>query len=171
MANSRSRINSGSSLADVSRLVEQVLYKLHPEIEQSNVNVETDVTELMAPIDTDTIEAAINNLIKHALNIMPTGGDMSVTLIDGNYQWELEVADSSTTFSSTTQFSPLVAGAKGLPQAVPYVLDQFLVDAHRLALRHGGQIQTWDCPQGGMAHVLVIPKERSQRRDVVRPAA
>lgn len=170
MKNSSSRSSSSCDLADIGQLVDKVLYKLHPEIERSNVNVETDVCELVAPIDSSTIEAAIKNLIQHAINILPKGGEISVTLIDGNYQWELEVADSSTSFTSSASFSPLVDDPHQLNRIVPQIFDQFLVDAHRLALRHGGQIQSWDCPQGGMANVLVIPK-RNAVTEVVRRAA
>ena len=170
MKNASSRSSSSCDLADIGQLVDKVLYKLHPEIERGNVNVETDVCELVASIDSNTIEAAIKNLIQHAINIMPQGGDISVTLIDGNYQWELEVADSSTTFTSNASFSPLADSPNRLNRVMPQVVDQFLVDAHRLALRHGGQIQSWDCPQGGMANVLVIPK-RNGVSEVVRRAA
>lgn len=170
MKNASSHSSSPCDLADIGQLVDKVLYKLHPEIERGNVNVETDVCELVASIDSSTIEAAIKNLIQHAINIMPQGGDISVTLIDGNYQWELEVADSSTTFTSNASFSPLADGPNRLKRVLPQVVDQFLVDAHRLALRHGGQIQSWDCPQGGMANVLVIPK-RNGTTEVVRRAA
>lgn len=171
MKNSRLNSSSQCDMADVSQLIDKVLYKLHPEIESNRVNVETDVSELVAPIDAGTIEAAIKNLIQHALNILPQGGEISVTLIDGNYQWELEVADSSTTFTSSTSFSPLASNPNELPSVVPQVIDQYLVDAHRLALRHGGQIQSWDCPQGGMANVLVIPKRNVATSDTVRRVA
>ncbi len=171
MNNSHLNSSTQCDLADVSQLIDKVLYKLHPEIESSKVNVETDVAELVAPIDSGTIEAAIKNLIQHALNVLPQGGEISVTLIDGNYQWELEVADSSTTFASNSSFSPLVDNPNHLPRVLPQVIDQFLVDAHRLALRHGGQIQSWDCPQGGMANVLVIPKQNAAIGDTVRRAA
>jgi K+-sensing histidine kinase KdpD len=165
-------INSfDSSLADVSKLVDKVLYKLHPEIESGCVSVDVDTTELLAPIDCGTIEAAINNLIRHAINIMPRGGELSVTLIDGNYQWELEVADSSKSISASNSFSPLASELGQLPRLMPQVIDQYLVDAHRLALRHGGQIQTWECPQGGMANVLVVPKRKMKSVNSIRPAA
>lgn len=165
------RFASDCQQVDIGSLVRQVLFRLHPEIEKRNVNVETDVTEVLATINCDTIENAIHNLVQHALNAMPQGGELSLTLIDGNYQWELEVADSSSAVQSE-QSNPL-KNASDLPFAVPYILDRFLVDAHRMALRHGGQIQTWDCPQGGMANVLVIPKRnrKRNRQESRNPAA
>lgn len=170
MKDARSFSSSSCDLADIGKLVDKVLYKLHPEIERHNVNVETDVCELVAPVDSSTIEEAIKNLIQHAINILPQGGEISVTLIDGNYQWELEVADSSTSFTTNASFSPLAENPNQLNRLVPQIYDQFLVDAHRLALRHGGQIQSWDCPQGGMANVLVVPK-RNGVTEVGRRAA
>lgn len=169
MRNSESRFSSAEEQADISQLIQQVLFKLHPDIEQSNVNVETDVSELVAPVHPEMIAAAIQNLVKHAIHTMPDGGEISVTLIDGNYQWELEIADSSSDGSSPNR--RFEGHDSGFPIAIPHIIDQYLVDAHRLAMRHGGQIQTWDCPQGGIANVLVIPKRPDRQQQAMTRAA
>lgn len=118
-----------------------------------DVVIEADAAPLIADVDVGKVESALENLIEHAAATMPHGGEITVTLIDGNYQWELEVADTSN-FGAVDP----VNARDGLPQIIPEVIDRHLVNAHRLAMQQNGQIQTWNCPQGGVANVLIVPK-------------
>ena len=86
---------------------------------------------------------------------------MSVTLVDGENQWELEVADSlphtkrgmmPADATTTTPLSLYAPEIQVLPESERLRL------AMDVAMNHGGQIQTWNCPQGGKANVLVIPR-------------
>ena len=45
-----------------------------------------------------------------------------------------------------------------LPIIIPFPFNDSLRSAYRAALKHEGEIQSWDCPQGGRAYVLVIPR-------------
>ena len=152
--NSKLTSNPKSNAIDVSLLVQQVLKKLHPEIETRDVSVETDLADLVATCQPETVQATIQSLVRHALGAMPDGGEISVTLIDGNCQWELEIADSS---NGEDWHSYGIEGGD-LPTIVADELDAHMTAAHQLAMSQGGQIQTWNCPQGGIANVLVIPK-------------
>lgn len=89
---------------------------------------------------------------------------MSVTLVDGNFQWELEVADSS----NGEDWHTVVRENQDLPRIVTDELDAHMSTAHQLAMSQGGQIQTWNCPQGGIANVLVIPKQDQLRTSLFR---
>ena len=156
--------NPKSNVIEVSVLVQQVLQKLHPEMETRNVRIETDLSEDISTQQPETIRAAIRSLVRHALSVMPDGGEMSVTLVDGNFQWELEVADSS----NGEDWHTVVRENQDLPTIVTDELDAHMSAAHQLAMSQGGQIQTWNCPQGGIANVLVIPKQDQLRTSLFR---
>ena len=165
--NQRFSANSNPESTDVSQLVQQVLKELGPEFERQSVCVEADLSELVVTIVPATIQKAVRNLIQHALVASPDQGEISVTLIDGNYQWELEVADSS----NGENWHTVHPNQRKLPTIISNELDVHLSAAHRLALSQGGQIQTWNCPQGGIANVLIVPKHNESQTNLLRRSA
>ena len=165
--NSRFSSNSKSNAIEVSLLVQQVLQKMHPEMETRNVSVETDLSDDISTHQPETIRSTIRSLVRQALSVMPDGGELSVTLVDGNFQWELEVADSS----NGENWHAVDRENCDLPAIVSHELSAHMSAAHQLAMSQGGQIQTWNCPQGGVANVLVIPKLDQQQTTPFRRVA
>ncbi len=109
----------------------------------------------------EVIHRAVANLIENAIDAMPKGGELLVTLVDCRHQWELEVADTSSIqeageIPATHDREPTLKSelirlqADGSPERLEI--------ANSAAMVHGGQVQTWECPQGGTANVLVIPR-------------
>ena len=96
---------------------------------------------------------------------MTHGGELAITLIDARYHWELEVVDNVERFPKSqdelnVMFSePLREDT--MPGVLPLSANRHLKRAYQAAISHGGQLQTWNCPEGGTAHVLVIPKRRN----------
>jgi len=155
-----------SQSAPVGEFVKTIFDSYHETFENQSVIVDFDFENVTAPFDVQLIKEATRSLIQNAIEKMPNGGTISATLIDGQHQWELEIADSSG-----AKFNPFDEKAKperqtessdstahDLPVIIPFPESDSLRNAHRSAIAHHGHIQTWDCPQGGTAHVLVIPK-------------
>ncbi len=145
-------VNDNRTLLDeteIGSVVQNVLFHLHPIVESKQLDVETDLSLVTTLVDEELLYAAVDNLLHHAIEASPQNSELSISLIDGNFQWELEIADASSSASDL--------------QKEPFIVGRHLVDAHRAALEMGGQIQRWNCPQGGIANVLVVPKRAAAK--------
>lgn len=151
----------------VDRIAQQALHQFDEEIALRNIVLEIDLPETQASVYPQAIHTAVTQLIENAIQAMPSGGELSVTLIDGESQWELEIADSASRSSSgaTATVDDTIPTHNGqLKNLEPSVPSTYLDTAMSAAMLHGGQVQTWDCPQGGTANVLVIPRFLDRKR-------
>lgn len=149
--------NEPSQACNVEQLINEIVDEYRPRMTQKKINLEIDFDSIEACVDTRLLHSAAASLVENAIEAMPNGGEISITLIDGQYQWELEVADSlGMAFNSFERENPETR----LPIVIPFPETERLRNAHRAAMAQGGQIQTWSCPQGGTAHVLVVPRRR-----------
>lgn len=158
----RSCGDSQAQCISIDSLTEDVLSEFAEKIESSNIRVDKDLPLLSAPVFPQFIHSAVCQLIENAIDAMPAGGELNVTLIDGDSCWELEVADSTATTANCEHSSTLPA--IGLPTIIPLDNRSKLELARRAASVHGGHVQTWDCPQGGTANILVIPRRQEIRK-------
>ncbi len=152
----------------VNQIVESTIDLCRQQFEQNSISVELDLENVEADIDRDMVRQTTKLLLDNATEkMLDGGGTISVTLIDGQHQWELEVADSKGMAYHPFGHSDIGPGEKqtqdmdvdlDLPVIIQFPSTDALRLAYRTAAKHGGQIQTWDCPQGGTAHVLVVPK-------------
>ena len=156
----------------IDTIIRNVLDETRDELSTQNITVETDLESFSAIVDKRLVESAVKSLLKNAALTLQEGGEISVALIDGKYQWELEVADGTgiQSFEELAERNQRAIQSQkdsefDLPTIIPFPLTEQLQTAHHLALAHGGHIQTWDCPQGGTANVLVIPRRRSRSKD------
>ena len=155
-------------LLSIDKLVQEVIASHQRDLVEKNIVVQTDLSRINAFGDSELIKSAFASLIGNAKELMDKGGELTVTLVDGNHQWELEIADCvdadpagpkpDIDRQSETAKSD---GHRELPTVIPFLDTEHLRNATRAAMSHGGHVQTWDCPQGGTAHVLVIPKPRN----------
>lgn len=150
----------------INSLTESVLRRYTERIESKNIRIEKELQSLTAAVFPAFIDSAVCKLIENAIEATPHGGELNVTLIDGEDCWELEVADSAFEFSRnsddsyssfTAQIPQPIAGSSVHERARLEVV-------RRAATLHGGKVQTWDCPQGGTANVLVIPRRQETNK-------
>ncbi|MFK7768915.1 MAG: hypothetical protein AB8B55_16965 [Mariniblastus sp.] len=149
----------------VDNFVRQILNQSRELLTAKNITIESDLESFDATFDPKLVESALKSLLENAALSLPDGGQISVTLIDGKYQWELEVADGTEVQSfeqlmSREQRTSDETMASQPPTILPFPSTEQLRNALRMAMVHGGHIQTWDCPQGGTAHVLVVPRRK-----------
>ena len=145
----------------VANFVRDLLNDYHTQFESRNIKLDVDFDPIESAFDDSLIRAATISLLENAIDSMPTGGELSVTLIDGNHQWELEIADTLGMAFNPFEREPKTDSNEPR-EIIPFPETDRLRAAHRAALAHGGQIQTWNCPQGGTAQVLVVPKPPGQ---------
>ncbi|TWU00338.1 Sporulation kinase A [Botrimarina colliarenosi] len=143
----------------VGELVEEITQSLAPQFEAQDVQVEIDVppaTVLWA--DREMLRRAVLNLMLNALDVMPHGGDLVVTACEGLDGFELEIADSGPGIHDGDEgrlFEPFFSTKEtgtGLGLSVV---------AH-VAEAHGGAVVAENCPEGGAAFTLRLPRPMAQ---------
>lgn len=147
----------------VTQLASDLIDTHKSNFERHRIRIEMDMQPIRAMIDTDLVSKALGGLILNAIESTPPDGEITITSIDGIHQWEIEVADSSHS-GRIDSFAELDIArdfpGMDVPTLLPFPCSENLRDAYRAAFKHEGQIQCWECPQGGMAYVLVIPRRR-----------
>ena len=130
--------HSAPDQVSITELTETVLKRYSNDIHSKQIRVEMELQQLSAKVNKKSIILAVCDLLENAITTTPLGGELNVTLINGETCWELEIADSAN-----------------------HLADLQLNHAWTAAKIHGGSVQTLACPQGGTANVLVIPQDHS----------
>ena len=109
---------------------------------------------LIVEADEDQLQQLVLNLILNALDLMPAGGTLSITLDRPNaQQCEVHVSDTGPGIAAELLprlFDPFVSTKEtgiGLGLAV----------SHRIALSHGGTLSAANQPGGGARFSLTLP--------------
>ncbi len=148
----------------VTQLVSDIIEDCNSEISTRNLQVEFDDQAIEAQVNSDLIRVAFTALMNNAIETSPDESEITVTTIDGPHHWEVEVADSShssrQTLNVDIEDQSNTEPDEGLAVILPFPANENLRIAYRAAIEHGGQVQSWQCPQGGMAYVLVIPRRK-----------
>jgi signal transduction histidine kinase len=139
----------------VRELVDEVCEALGPQLDAQSIRVSTDVSPTtVVTADREMLRRAVLNLVLNAIDAMQEGGQLVFTSFDGPQSFELEVGDSGP----------------GLDQEqLSHVFDPFyttksdgtglgLAIVHRIAEAHGGRITVRNCPEGGAAFTIEIPR-------------
>ena len=143
----------------VRELVEEVFATLSLQFAAQSIQLEVDVPQAhRINADRDMLRRSILNLMLNALDAMPEGGVLTVTSFDGEEAFELEIADSGPGFSEEAlkrAFEPFYttkSGGTGLGLAIVY----------RIAEVHGGRLVAQNCPDGGAAMTIQIPRSAKE---------
>jgi signal transduction histidine kinase len=139
---------------EVRSVVDEVLEALSSRLEHQTVRTEIDVPPAqVAWADAEMLRRCVLGLTLHALEAMPTGGELIVTSYVGPQGFELEIADSgradSQRFRAKLAETTTTVGSKTNGGEVAL--------AHRLVAAHGGEITARNCPDGGTARTIRIP--------------
>lgn len=147
------------SIFCLREVVEDVLGSLAPQLEAQNVVTELDLSPgLVVEADRDMLRRAILNLALNALDAMPKAGELAITGVADSGGVELEFADSGAGLSEEAQrraFEPFFttkSHGTGLG----------LASVYRMAEVHGGDVSARNCPQGGAAFTLRIPRRLAE---------
>ena len=143
---------SNNSLSD---FVRQIVSGYRNTCESKNVHMVLDLEEVSAPYDRKLVHKAVAAMVENAIEAMPEGGELEATLINAEYQWELEIADSGATeFPESVTENSL----HNLPRILGTDTNLHMGVLNQLSVLMNATVQSWNCPLGGTAHVLVVPK-------------
>ena len=139
----------------VRDLVDEVCQSIGPQLQAQSIRISLDIdasTQLSA--DREMLRRAILNLVLNSLDVMSTGGELVLTAVDGPMGFELEIADSGpglTDEQCQHIFDPFYstkATGTGLGLSI----------VQRIAESHGGRVTAANCPEGGAAFTIEIPR-------------
>lgn len=139
----------------VGDLVSEVCESLEPQLEAQMIDVDLDVPpNTLLTADREMIRRALLNLVLNAIDVMPDGGSLVITSYDSPRGFELEVADSGPGLTEEVKrraFEPFYStkqNGTGLGLAIVY----------HVAEAHGGTVVAQNCPEGGAAFTIKIPR-------------
>ncbi len=162
-------IDPHSGSEKVCETIAATLGEFRSHCDASGVTIETDIEDCQATADRQFVRAVATGLITNALGAMPRGGELSVTLIDTAHQWELEVADSGPNPSRLSQ--PKQGGDPDqIPHLIEFPATEALRNVIRLAHQNQANVESFLCPLGGTAWVMVVPKLQFDSKPETRAA-
>jgi len=136
-------------------LVNEVCEAMGPQLDAQSIRVLADVSpETCVSADREMLRRALLNLVLNAIDVMSDGGELVITSFNGPQGFELEVADSGPGLPSEQLeqvFEPFFttkADGTGLGLAI----------VHRIAETHGGRVTAANCPEGGAAFTIFLPR-------------
>jgi signal transduction histidine kinase len=139
----------------VGDLVNEVYESLAPQLEAQMIDCDIDVPpNTLLTADREMLRRALLNLVLNAIDAMPSGGLLVITSYEHAGSFELEVADSGPGLSDDTQrraFEPFYStkqNGTGLGLAIVY----------HVAEAHGGTVTVSNCPEGGAAFTIKLPR-------------
>jgi signal transduction histidine kinase len=145
---------------NVAAIVNELCESLSPRLAAQGITARVEVPQhLQLPGDADMIRRALLNLALNAIDAMPLGGELSVTVVEQGEQIVLEVADSGpglTDEAARRIFEPFFTTkgtGTGLGLAIVY----------RIAEVHGGEITAANRPQCGALFSLKLPRTAPER--------
>ena len=125
------------------------------------VHLSLDLAEVEMIAHGSLLERGIESLVCNSLAAFQDGGELSVTLLDNDHQWELEVADTFNPAAPAREPEPAVDTGHA-PVILPFPVNDHLKTVLDIAAHHRGQLQSWPCRGGGTAYVLVVPNRSTK---------
>lgn len=103
--------------------------------------LELDIdTKIDVPADAEQIVKLLESLVSQSLEEMPEGGDLTITAVESPRGVELELADTGCDVENRSRRLPMIAASMG------------------------ASLSWQNCPQGGGAVTISIPRQQQQRR-------
>lgn len=127
-----------------------------------------DIEEVSASYDPKIVHRVVAAMMDNALEAMPNGGELEATLINAEHQWELEIADSGNGDKSDS--TPAKQTDAKLPRIVGVETSPHIEVLNQLGILMNATIQSWNCPLGGTASVLVVPKMSGNEQTINKAA-
>jgi signal transduction histidine kinase len=136
-------------------LVEEVCRPLASRLEAQAIQMDIDIpSNQTVTADHELFRRAVRNLVLNAVDAMPNGGLLMATSVVGPHAVELEIADTGAALSA----EELQQAFELLPTAQRGGTGWGLAVVHRIAEVHGGCVTAANCPEGGVAFTLRIPR-------------
>lgn len=137
------------------RLIEECCRPLQARMAACGIRAVIDVpADQMVWGNRVSLGRAVRNLILGAVDAMPGGGVLVATSALAHDSVELEIADSGDSLCEESlhcAFEPSGKSHRGTS-------DWVLAAVRQIAESHGGSVSVANCPEGGVAYTLRIPR-------------
>jgi signal transduction histidine kinase len=138
----------------VGDLVEEVCQALEQPLEDHCIDVDLDVPpNTLLTADRDLFRQAVWSLVQNSIDVMPRGGELVITSYDSSSGLELEVADSGPGLGESDLQQAFNSPASGKQNG-----GLGLAVVRQVAELHGGSVTAMNCPEGGAAFTIKIPR-------------
>jgi len=139
----------------LKQLVEEVAQSLTSSFSEHAIDAFIDVpADLMIYADRKLLRRALQNLMLNAVDAMPNGGLLVATSAATPDAVELEIADTGPTLSDEARRNIFYSSAGGERGEAWQALEI----VRRIAELHNGSISVANCPEGGAAFTLRLPR-------------
>jgi len=151
-----SSVNQGEMTAgDVGKVVDDLLFLLKKQFEKQGIALKADIGKNLPPVafDANKLKQALLNLLTNAMDSMPDGGDLRVTVGAGDGGVRITIHDSGEGMTAEQMrliFEPFYtskSGGTGLGLAI----------THNIISEHGGRIDVQSRPGQGSAFRIWLP--------------
>lgn len=137
-------------------LVEEVCHSLQSRFQTPAIKTVIDIpSDQTITADRELLGRAVRNLILNAVEAMPEGGSLIATSAVSPNAVELEIADTGSSLSDEQRQQAFELH----PTAQRGESGWGLAIVHRIAELHGGTVTAANCPEGGGAFTLRIPRK------------
>jgi signal transduction histidine kinase len=137
------------------QLVEEVTQSWESRFSCLAIEASIDIpAELMISADRKLLRRAVQHLMLNAVEAMPHGGSLVATSAVTHDAVELEIADTGPTLSDEARRNIFYSSAGGGRGEAWYALEI----VRRIAQLHNGSVTVANCPEGGAAFTLRIPR-------------
>ncbi|MGC3965793.1 MAG: HAMP domain-containing sensor histidine kinase [Pirellulales bacterium] len=145
----------------VRGLLDEIISGLAPQCLAQGIHVEVDAAAaLTVDADRESLRRTLLNLVLNAIDAMPSGGDLVLTAVGCRDTVEIEVGDSGPGLSDEARrraFEPFfTTKSSGIGLGLAIV--------QRLMEAHGGGITVCNCPEGGAAFTVRLPRRTQSLR-------
>ena len=136
-------------------LVAEVCQPLESRLSAQAIQTVIDIPENQTvTAERALLRRAVRDLVLNAVDAMPDGGLLMATSAAGAQTIELEIADSGPALSDEERQQAFAL----LPSVQRGGTGWGLAVVHRIAELHGGNVAVTNCPDGGVAFTLRIPR-------------
>jgi signal transduction histidine kinase len=138
----------------VGDLVEEICQALEQPLEAHRIDVDIDVPpNTLLTADRDMFRQALWSLMQNSIDVMPRGGELVITSYESPTGLELEVADSGPGLCEADQHQAFDSTSGGKKKG-----SSGLDVVRQIAELHGGSATAMNCPEGGAAFTIKIPR-------------
>jgi PAS domain S-box-containing protein len=148
-------VNLAPRVADLNRVVADVLHLLGPQLSAHRVEQRLELDERGCPglIDEASVRSALLNLILNAVQAMPDGGTLTVRTVADEHSPRVEIADTGRGMTDEQLehvFEPFyTTKSQGLGLGLPY--------ARKVVEQHGGTISVESRAGAGTTIRVALP--------------
>ena len=145
--------------ADINKIAEDAVKAFESQAQENHIEIIRQYASEMPNIRSGNLFQVFCNLIKNAIDAMPSGGELQVTTFCSPDQARIEFADNGTGMTEevmTKLFEPFFStkeSGKGTGLGLAICKD--------IVERYGGIIQVQNRPAGGSIFTVSIPLERT----------